>query len=160
MSKKKLLFHGTTKDGKESIEKNGIKLNVNNGFQDFGDGFYLTPNKGLAKDRKKDHAILAYTLDTSNLKVKLYHSMTDDWKEEIFQQRVEGNDVSKGFDCVIGPMADGRMHDLIEAYRDDIISKDDFFSGIANEDWKRRVQVVVKTQKGIEKLKREEEEEK
>jgi hypothetical protein len=31
---------------------------------------------------------------------------------------------------------------------------------IVNEDWKRRVQVVVKTQKGIEKLKREEEEEK
>ena len=45
MSKKKLLFHGTTKDGRESIEKNGIKLNVNNGPQDFGDGFYLTPNK-------------------------------------------------------------------------------------------------------------------
>ena len=31
MSKKRYLFHGTTKDGKDSIIENGIKLDVNNG---------------------------------------------------------------------------------------------------------------------------------
>ena len=39
MSKKRYLFHGTTKDGKDSIIENGIKLDVNNGKQDFGPGF-------------------------------------------------------------------------------------------------------------------------
>ena len=53
MSKKRYLFHGTTKDGKDTIIKNGIRLNVNNGNQDFGPGFYLTPNKGLARSHKK-----------------------------------------------------------------------------------------------------------
>lgn len=77
MSKKRYLFHGTTKDGKDSIIENGIKLDVNNGKQDFGPGFYLTLNKGLARSRKKHNsAILAYTIDTKDLKVKSYPSMT------------------------------------------------------------------------------------
>ena len=60
MSKKRYLFHGTTKDGKDSIIENGIKLDVNNGKQDYG----------------HNSAILAYTIDTKDLKVKSYPSMT------------------------------------------------------------------------------------
>ena len=160
MSKKKLLFHGTTKDGKESILKNGVQLNVNNGNQDFGPGFYLTPNRGMAKERKKRNpAILAYTIDTSGLRIKMYHGMTDAWKEEIFQQRVFGNDTSAGFDCVIGPIADGAVRQFAQDVLAGRASKEQFFSEISNERWIKKIQFVVKSQTAVDRLVREEEEE-
>ena len=161
MSKKRYLFHGTTKDGKDTIIKNGIRLNVNNGNQDFGPGFYLTPNKGLARSRKKHNsAILAYTIDTKDLKVKSYPSMTREWKEEVLQQRAYGNDVSKDFDCVIGPIADGAVGPYAEALASGDVTKNEFFDTIVNDDWKNRIQFVIKSQKAVDKLVREEDAEK
>ena len=49
--KKRTLYHGTTKESKDKIIKEGIRLDVNQDLADFGPGFYLTPNKGLAKER-------------------------------------------------------------------------------------------------------------
>lgn len=161
MPKKRYLFHGTTKDGKDSIIKNGIKLNVNNGNQDFGPGFYLTPNKGLARSRKKHNSeILAYTIDTKDLKIKSYPSMTKEWKEEVLQQRAYGNDVSKDFDCVIGPIADGAVGPYAEALASGDVTKNEFFDTIVNDDWKNRIQFVIKSQKAVDKLVREEDAEK
>lgn len=161
MSKKRYLFHGTTKDGKDTIIKNGIRLNVNNGNQDFGPGFYLTPNKGLARSRKKHNsAILAYTIDTKDLKVKSYPSMTREWKEEVLQQRAYGNDVSKDFDCVVGPIADGAVGAYAEALASGDVTKNEFFDTIVNDDWKNRIQLVIKSQKAVDKLVREEDAEK
>lgn len=161
MSKKRYLFHGTTKDGKDSIIENGIKLDVNNGKQDFGPGFYLTPNKGLARSRKKHNsAILAYTIDTKDLKVKSYPSMTREWKEEVLQQRAYGNDVSKDFDCVVGPIADGAVGAYAEALASGDVTKNEFFDTIVNDDWKNRIQFVIKSQKAVDKLVREEDAEK
>ena len=157
MSKKRYLFHGTTKDGKDTIIKNGIRLNVNNGNQDFGPGFYLTPNKGLARSRKKHNSeILAYTIDTKDLKIKSYPSMTKEWKEEVLQQRAYGNDVSKDFDCVIGPIADGAVGPYAEALASGDVTKNEFFDTIVNDDWKNRIQFVIKSQKAVDKLVREE----
>ena len=161
MSKKRYLFHGTTKDGKDSIIENGIKLDVNNGKQYFGPGFYLTPNKGLAKSRKKHNStILAYTIDTKDLKVKSYPSMTREWKEEVLQQRAYGNDVSKDFDCVVGPIADGAVGAYAEALASGDVTKNEFFDTIVNDDWKNRIQFVIKSQKAVDKLVREEDAEK
>lgn len=161
MSKKRYLFHGTTKDEKDSIIENGIKLDVNNGKQDFGPGFYLTPNKGLARSRKKHNsAILAYTIDTKDLKVKSYPSMTREWKEEVLQQRAYGNDVSKDFDCVVGPIADGAVGAYAEALASGDVTKNEFFDTIVNDDWKNRIQFVIKSQKAVDKLVREEDAEK
>lgn len=161
MSKKRYLFHGTTKDGKDSIIENGIKLDVNNGKQDFGPGFYLMPNKGLARSRKKHNsAILAYTIDTKDLKVKSYPSMTREWKEEVLQQRAYGNDVSKDFDCVVGPIADGAVGAYAEALASGDVTKNEFFDTIVNDDWKNRIQFVIKSQKAVDKLVREEDAEK
>ena len=161
MPKKRYLFHGTTKDGKDSIIKNGIKLNVNNGNQDFGPGFYLTPNKELARSRKKHNSeILAYTIDTKDLKIKSYPSMTKEWKEEVLQQRAYGNDVSKDFDCVVGPIADGAVGAYAEALASGDVTKNEFFDTIVNDDWKNRIQFVIKSQKAVDKLVREEDAEK
>ena len=161
MSKKRYLFHGTTKDGKDSIIENGIKLDVNNGKQDFAPGFYLTPNKGLARSRKKHNsAILAYTIDTKDLKVKSYPSMTREWKEEVLQQRAYGNDVSKDFDCVVGPIADSAVGAYAEALASGDVTKNEFFDTIVNDDWKNRIQFVIKSQKAVDKLVRKEDAEK
>ena len=156
MEKKHILYHGTTKAAKASILKNGIQLDVNNGNQDFGPGFYLTPNKGLAKARRKiNPAILAYTIDTTGLRIKFYHGMTDAWKEEIFEQRVYGNDVSTNFDCVIGPMADGAVRQFASAVRRGKVSKEQFFDEIYNPNWNSRIQFVIKSREAANRLIRE-----
>ena len=158
MSKRKTLFHGTDKKSKSQIVKHGIELHVNRGNQDFGDGFYLTSNKGRAKDRG-DGSLLAYELDERGLNIKMHHGTSDDWKREIFEQRVNGNDVSKEYDVVVGPIADARIGYLIELLTRGEISREDFEDVIVRGKISGDIQVAIKTQKAVQHLTRKEEEE-
>lgn len=159
MSKRKTLFHGTDKKSKKQIVRHGIKLHVNRGNQDFGDGFYLTSNKGRAKARG-DGSLLAYELNECNLNIKMHYGTSDDWKCEIFEQRINGNDVSKGYDVVVGPIADARIGYLIKQLSIGEITREDFEDAIARGKISKELQVAIKTQKAIEHLIRKEEEEK
>lgn len=158
MSKRKMLFHGTDKKSKRQITKYGIELHVNRGNQDFGDGFYLTPNKGVAKERG-DGSLLAYEIDLEGLNVKIHKGWSQDWKNEIFEQRVHGNDVSSEFDCVIGPIADGEIKRLVKLYRKREISKEQFQESITKGKIAEQKQFAIKSQKGISHLTRKPEEE-
>ena len=58
-----------------------------------------------------------------------------------------------------GLIADGNIHDLAEACRDGDISKEDFCQAIVNKDWANKLQIAIKTAKGLAGLHREEEKE-
>ena len=158
MSKRKTLFHGTDKKSKKQITKHGIKLHVNRGNQDFGDGFYLTSNKGRAKARG-DGSVLAYELNEQGLNIKMYRDISDEWENEIFEQRVNGNDISKEYDVVVGPIADAKIGYLIELLARGEITREDFRIAITQGKISEEVQVAIKTKKAVDHLTRKEEEE-
>lgn len=154
----KPIYHGTDKASKKNILKKGIRLDVNRAECDFGPGFYLTPNKGIAKERG-DGSILAYNLDLRNLQVKKYASTSAEWATEVFQQRYLKHDVSKDFDCVIGPIADGKMRLLLALLKQGAISFEKFRLEISKGKKPKEKQIALKTQKALNQLHRWQEKE-
>lgn len=154
----KILYHGTSRENKDRILKEGIKVNVNHGLADFGPGFYLTPNKGVAKNRGE--CLLAYEFNEKELNGKKFRQTSQEWKEEILFQRVYGKDLSKGFDYVVGPIADGRIKLLAKLLLNGEISKKEFYDSITKGKLSHTIQFAIKTKAAVDKLSRVKEEEK
>ena len=163
MDKSRPLYHGTDKLSADNIRQNGIDLNANQGRMDFGDGFYLTNSRPTALRRAADKAdsakskpdVVTCFLDTNGLSLLKFPVPDDEWKEEIYRQRILNVDNITA-DVVIGPIADGGINIKVrEAIKGNIVNKDEFFKLLGHKTL--GTQFVIKTKKATKQLTIEEE---
>ena len=150
-----LLYHGTTKEAYKDILENGISLKKTRDTADFGAGFYLTPNKGVAKARvanKLNPAVMQFELNGDDLSVKKF-KLDDEWKEEVFRQRILGIDDLTDYDYIVGPIADGIMRRMIKAYNIGEITKEEFLNNISHGELPKKVQIVIKSYNAVNQCK-------
>lgn len=110
-----ILYHGTNQD----IETIDLAAGIR--YKDFGQGFYLTPDKPTAERMAKKKArlfggtptVIVYEfnreeLSTSNLKIKEFPEKANvEWIRFIDQNRDRQSTLPHhGFDIVSGPIAD------------------------------------------------------
>ena len=102
---------------------------------DFGKGFYVTKIKEQAinwtnkfKRRGKNGYLNRYKLDIEKVKeiyiVKEFLTYDLEWLDFILKCREE-NDIYLQYDMVIGGIADDRVYNTIELYKDNLIEKDE-----------------------------------
>lgn len=152
----KYLYHGTIASAAENIITNGIDLQKSRNYLDFGKGFYLTENKGtatkwanrLALFNDESPIVLKFTANFNNLSWHTF-KLNGEWQEEIWQQRVMGNDHFE-YDVLIGPIADNAINDFSKAARAGKINKSIFIQNIAPNMASK--QYVFKTLNGINQL--------
>ena len=154
----KILYHGTDDTSARNIQRNGVDLRAGRKDVDFGQGFYLTNNYGTARRhawdtafRNKSNAayVLKFELDTINLSIKKF-SDNHKWADEIFNQRHYRID-NIVEDMVIGPIADAGIVDLINDYANGNIDQKSFYGQITTKTL--GTQFVIKTEKGVQRLK-------
>lgn len=135
------LYHGTDKNSALDIERNGVDLSKSRPFSDFGRGFYLTDNKGLAKTWARRvsfgssgaSAVLTFFADFSSITVRRLTPLEDEWKNIVYEQRVQHRDFLKE-DCVVAPIADGkRLARLIRSASRGLIGKEEFCRAISEK---------------------------
>ena len=115
------LYHGTnTPFTKPDITRSRIDL-------DFGPGFYLTPDRQTASKwacKTVKSYLMSCALDTNDLRVKTI-ALDDEWLETVFACR--NGDVPnniKGYDVIVGPIADDRLFYAFDYYSDGLITKE------------------------------------
>lgn len=135
MSNKVLLFHGGTDIIKSpTIIKDGKT-------KDFGYGFYLTkyPEQaehwsiGKFKERSKYECntvpiVNVYSLDIDELEkmnFKVFEETNGEWLDFILDCR---NRAPHKYDAVSGPMADNIIHEELNDYLTESITREEFFS--------------------------------
>lgn len=102
---------------------------------DFGKGFYVTGIEEQAinwtskfKRRRKKGYLNIYSLPTEiikqDYKVKEFLKYNIDWLDFILECR-EGSNIYLKYDMVIGGVADDRVYNTIELYKDKLIGKDE-----------------------------------
>ena len=149
------LYHGTSKKSANNIKKHGVDLSYSRKNLDFGVGFYLTANKGQAKDwayrnGRNDAAIVIFEADFSGLSQKKFVGFDSDWGAAVYENRVNETDILQKYDVVIGQMADGRMGDLIDDVKAGILTKEEFIAEISND---IGTQIVCKNARALAQLK-------
>lgn len=98
---------------------------------DFGKGFYLTPNWKRAWLMGRRSCMLHHGSITVNaflfypkqseqkgLSIKVFEGFTSEWAKFVLQNR-ECADFKHGYDIVIGPVADAIVDQEIERYKDE-----------------------------------------
>lgn len=143
-----LLFH----TGFQIIEKPEINAGRTNA--DFGQGFYLSPDKEFSKrwarERKGLRTYLnAYELDTTGLAVK-HFSRDTEWLDYIIDNRFGKPDAYADYDVITGPIANDTLYDTWGIITSNLLKKDQALQllliGPAFE------QTVVKTEKAASLL--------
>lgn len=132
--------------GKVEIRYPDIKYGRKNA--DFGQGFYLTPDKDFSyRWASQDAVINVYELDIEDLEVH-YLSRDREWFDYIYNNR-RGND-ALSTDIVIGPIANDTIYDTFGIITSGLIKPPDALRllQLGNE----YIQVAVKTEKALEKL--------
>lgn len=109
-----ILYHGT--QSKFRLPKLDLALR----YKDFGRGFYLTPNKGMALNWSWKRNKLSYNVRANvyalpddwseiaielGLKVKVFEKADREWASFVYENR-EKEDFEHGYDLVVGPVAD------------------------------------------------------
>ena len=117
------LYHGS------NVVVDTPKILVNGFYKDFGYGFYCTVMEKQAQrwalTKKKEHIVNVYVYNkTSDLKIKQFHEMTDEWLEFVATCR---RGIEHSYDIVEGPMADDTIWDYVEDYVRGEISKTAFW---------------------------------
>ena len=116
------VYHG----GYQPVEKPEIRQGRNT--KDFGTGFYCTIIKEQSQRwarRYNTKIVSVYDVSiNSNLKVKEFKEMTEEWLDFIVACR-QGK--SHKYDIVEGPMADDQVWDYVEDYVAGNISKAAFW---------------------------------
>ena len=82
---------------------------------DFGQGFYLSPEKEFAcrwaRERKGQETVLnEYELDTEGLKIKRF-VRDEEWFSYIFNNRRAKEDSYSEYDVIVGPIANDTLYD-------------------------------------------------
>ena len=118
-----VLFHGSNSVVKTpQILENGF-------YKDFGYGFYCTNIEKQAKrwalTKRKDHVVNKYVyVENSQLKMKIFTEMTEEWLQFIVDCR---GGKKHDYDIVEGAMADDTIWDYVEDYIGGRISKAAFW---------------------------------
>lgn len=123
-----ILYHGS------NVRIDRIDLAKGRRFKDFGQGFYLSDNENQAMDMARFRSsieggkpiVTRFEFDSeglvaSELRIKRFHSYSDEWLDLIIANR-EGHEVC-GYDFVYGPIADDKVGFQLRRYKDEIISK-------------------------------------
>lgn len=129
-----ILFHGTNQD------INLIDLTIGSQFKDFGQGFYLTPERETAERMARKKAslfggvptVICYEFDEkaatgSKLSIKEFpKKATSEWIKFISanRDRKENHPIHK-FDIVIGPIADDGVVLQLTNYQNQILSPEE-----------------------------------
>ena len=119
-----ILYHGTN----TVVRKPEIRIAGYN--KDFGFGFYCTQYERQAKrwalTKRGKHIVCVYDYTpNSQLKVKIFPEMTDEWLDFVAACR---HGVSHSFDIVEGPMADDEVWDYVEDFLSERISREAFWA--------------------------------
>lgn len=117
------LYHGS------NVVVDTPKILVNGFYKDFGYGFYCTVMEKQAQrwalTKKKEHIVNVYVYNkNSDLKIKKFDEMTDEWLEFVVNCR---RGIEHSYDIVEGPMADDTIWDYVEDYVRGEISKTAFW---------------------------------
>lgn len=102
-----ILFHTSNK----IIKEPDIRIGRSN--TDFGQGFYLTPDESFAGSWARERTstdvyVNRYELKTEGLKVKTFGKDAE-WFEYILDNRRSRPDRLKGYDVIIGPVANDTL---------------------------------------------------
>lgn len=154
---KKIVYHGTTLKSAHNIMNKGINLIVGRKSLDFGTGFYTTENKGQAIKwaiRKsgiyEQPAIISFVSHLEeDLNIRIFSSCDHDWGDAVYNNRVHGIDILRGYDCVIAPLVDGNIRREVIDARNLIISKEEFVQNVSGN---IGFQIVYKTYRSISGL--------
>ena len=146
-----LLYHGTSKKSANNIRKYGVDLSYSRKNLDFGAGFYLTSNKGQAKNwayrnGNNNAVVITFEADFVGLNQKKFNGFDAEWGNVVYENRINETDILKEYDIVVGQMADGRMGDLVDDAKDGIITKEEFIAEISND---IGTQIVFKTNRAL-----------
>ena len=116
------VYHG----GYQPVEKPEIRKGRNT--KDFGTGFYCTIIKEQAERwarRYKTKIVSIYDVKAfSNLKVKEFKEMTEEWLDFIISCR---SGKEHDYDIVIGAMVDDQIYNYISDYMEGTITKEQFW---------------------------------
>ncbi|WP_411682126.1 DUF3990 domain-containing protein [Clostridium thailandense] len=126
---------------------------------DFGKGFYITGIEEQAvnwtskfKRRGKKGYLNIYMLPVEdikgNYKVKEFLSYDIEWLDFILECR-EGSNIYLDYDMIIGGIADDRVYNTIELYKDDLIEKDEALKRL--QYYKPNHQICIINQEIIDK---------
>ena len=126
-----ILYHGT--DTKVSTPD----LAKCKPFRDFGKAFYLSYNKGLAKDwatkknpvsaKINDYGIVLNRIESGNLKIKRFKA-DEQWAKFIYNNRTDKKFVRPDYDIIIGPIADNTLQNWFNKIEEEGLS----FSKVAS----------------------------
>ena len=122
---------------------------------DFGQGFYLSPNKDFSekwgKKRKGlDTIFNEYDLDESSLKIKQFER-NEEWFNYITNNRHNKDDYLKDYDVIIGPIANDTIYDTYGILTSGMIPTDIVLKILCAGP--QYIQLVLKTQKAADNLK-------
>ncbi len=126
---------------------------------DFGKGFYVTGIEEQAvnwtskfKKRGKKGYLNSYILPIDkvkeNYKVKEFLSYDIEWLDFILECR-EGSNIYLEYDMIIGGIADDRVYNTIELYKENLIGKDEALKKL--QYYKPNHQICIINQKIIDK---------
>lgn len=165
MSKKKneFLYHGTARWDADRIVKEGINLYRGRVDTDFGQGFYVTTDYPQAfrwamRQNAAFPAVVRFKNDLKDIKILDLSSKKclSDWKHIVYSNRVlrsiesDWIDPCAGYDCVIGPMADGKTAKIAQVAIKNRWPEGKFFSELGKII--DGSQIAIKTEDGIKSL--------
>ncbi len=121
---------------------------------DFGQGFYLTPDKDFserwAKSRKGCNTYVnCYDFDTEGLKI-IRLARDKDWFEYIFRNRRAREDILKDYDVVIGPIANDTIYDVMGILTSGLLEDEQALKLL--QIGPEYVQLAIKTEKAVKQL--------
>jgi RHS repeat-associated protein len=110
-----IYYHTTSIRGAENIRLNGVDPFYGRVDVDFGQGFYVTPNRAQAQDWlarkfKGEGTILEFRVSKSELesfKGKVFEKPNKDWQDFVTAHRTSGTPIHS-YDFVEGPVAINR----------------------------------------------------
>ena len=116
------VYHG----GYQAVEEPEIRIGRNT--KDFGTGFYCTIIKEQAQRwarRYRTKVVSIYDVRlNSNLKIKDFKEMTDEWLDFIIDCR-SGKD--HNYDIVIGAMANDQIYNYVSDYMEGSLTREQFW---------------------------------
>ena len=116
------VYHG----GYQAEKKPEIKEGYDT--KDFGIGFYCMTVKEQAQRRARRYdtkIVSIYEVRiNSNLRIKDFKEMTEEWLDFIIDCRSEKN---HDYDIVLGAMADDQIYNLISDHMDGVITREQFW---------------------------------
>ena len=119
---KMTVYHG----GYMPVEHPEIRVGKNT--KDFGTGFYCTIIKEQAQrwaKRNNTKIVSIYEVRlNSNLRIKEFTNMTDEWLDFIIACR---SGKSHDYDIVIGAMANDQIYNYISDYMDGVVTREQFW---------------------------------